>query len=879
MVTERTTPPQERLAAHVDCTKCYLCDKCHFELSRMTVQSADVVDNPVSSGDTTSQVLTFVDSSTGGIDDVGYIPDGIASADATSNTGLDGFLKRPTLIDSRTWTTATTTGALGSVIEPWYLYLNNSVITNKLKNYAFLRAKLCIKIVVNATPFHFGLVRVAYEPSINATNTGDRYGKIRVNPSTSAPYIIPYSQLPGTWVLPADNAGGEIHVPFFRFNNWLPLTSAAAAKTMGNLSYYCAYPLTVASSSGSTSITIDTFAWLEDVELMGSTNELTLQGKDEYDGPISKPASAIATIASRLEDVPVIGRFARATQIGASAIAGIASIFGFTNAPVIDDVHAFVPAPGIHLASSEISTPVQKLSLDPKQELSIDPRMHGLTDKDELAICNIVDKKSALTMQTWSTTDAVGTVLFNSRVSPLLFNKVSINDGGAVERALRVYHTPLSYLAMLFQHWRGDIMFEFTVICTKYHKGRLKISWDPIGSSGTSALPENTVYTTILDIGENNKAVLRVPYHQAYGFLRCRGVTAFNWSSNSTMGTDDRYDNGQLVVSVLTPLMSPVAPQTTGVLVSVYAADNFEFANPRSTLGEAAAGTYKGVPPSFFDVQSADIYDIDAREVTLGDKGSKHPNRYDQHFGERIVSLRTVLHRYSIYDISSMEKQTPSRVSLFTKSYTRLPPSFGYDPNGKSTANKLLVAGTANFNYTPTHPSVYIANMYGAFKGSMNYIVNTSCDLYPYIGDIRVQRITGDTIASDRLGGGNSGINTGTTKSAFLKYMNFQIPYPASGGACFTNTQTNGSINWNCPMMAGVNFNFTDPNYSITGNGKDQTDNECSYLEAYIKQATGNTVTDLVTFTTYAGTGVDYTCLWWLCCPTVDYYAGVPTAP
>lgn len=852
-------------------------------IDSMSVQSADLVDAEVTLdhsaeiGSTkTSEVLTFIDSSTGLIDDEGYKPNPIASLSATKNTSLENFLSRPTLVDTRSWATSDVVGNLYTPIEPWYEFLNNAVIKKKLENYAFIRGKLCIKIVVNATPFHFGLLRVAYEPNVNEAGTGDRQSMLRTNTVSALPYVITYSQLPGTWLYPADNSGGEVHVPFFRYNNWLPLNSAGDARTMGLLYYYIASPLGVASSTASSTLTVETFVWMEEVELSGSTQELTLQAKDEYDGIISRPASAIGSLAKHFEKVPIIGRFARATTIGASAIADVASIFGFTNPPIISDVPGRVPMAGAHLASSQISTPVQKLSLDPKQELSIDPTLHGIGAEDEMSIKSIVERKSALVVDSWATTDGVGTVIFNANVSPLLFGRVEILNGSSQLRANRIYHTPMSYVAGLFQHWRGDIIFDIDVICTKFHKGRLKISWDPLGSGGATALNENTVYTSILDIGENNKASFRVPYHQAYSFLRCRNVTRDNWTVGSSLPSDDEQDNGLLIISVLTPLMSPITPSNVGVLISVRGADNLEFANPASAVG----GDSTKQPPSFFAVQGKDEVDIESNIITFGDIGTKHPDRYALNYGERIVSLRSLLHRYSLYDYSFSTKTADTRCLMWGKSYSRLPPMYGYDPQGYYTAGKILAGtGTAKFNFTPTHPITYVAMMYGAFRGSVNYLVNTSSDLFPYIGDIRIQRITDVTRSSERAGINGNGALTGTSASNFVQYLfQYNGPYAyGTGGAAITNSQTNGTINWNQPQMSTTNFNYTDPTYAMTGNGLDQSARECSYLQVLLKQQTANTSTDTFTITSYAGTGPDFTCLWWLCCPTLDYYSTLPT--
>lgn len=879
VVTKNTTLCSECMATQAKSNKCHCSMDCLLN-SCMLLQAGDVSDLPVNqSSSETSEVVTFVDSSTGQIDDTPFEYSPIASSGVTLNTSLANFLRRPTRIDTRAWTTATTNGILGTVLEPWFLYLNNPVIRNKLNNYAFIRAKLCVKVIINATPFHYGCMRVAYEPNVNASGTGDRVSKVRTNAVTNNTLIVPYSQLPGVWVLPATNSGGEIHVPFFRHTNWLPLKTAANVRTMGTLTYYVAFPLSVASASGSTSVSIDTFAWLEDVELGGSTAELTLQAKDEYDGIVSAPAKAIATAAAAISNLPVIGKFAKATSIGAGAVAGIAHLFGFTNTPVIDDVHAVIPMPGIHLASSEIGTPLQKLSLDPKQELSIDPTMHGVSNTDEMIIDNIIKNKSALVMDGWSTSDAVGSVIFNARVSPALFARVAIDDGGAVTRANRIYHTPMSYLGMMFTHWRGDIVFEIEVICTKFHKGRLKIAWDPIGGGGVAALDENTVFTTILDIGENNKALFRVPFHQAVAWCRTRGITADNWSAGNSMptSTPEFFDNGLFMVSVLTPLMSPVSPQNIGVKISVYSA-SVEYANPRSQLAENSLSC----PPSFFAVQSADVQDVEAAMVTFGDVGVAHPERYALNFGERVASLRTLLHRYSLYDVSSAVPDAATRAFYYAKSYTRHPPMFGYDPNGKSTANKLLTAGTNTFNFTPTHPITYVEMMFGASTGSVNFVANTSCDLYPYIGDVRIQRINDSSFSTWRLGVVSASTAAGTSASNYNRFLNFQGNNnfaAGTGGAAFTNTQINSALNWNYPMMTGVNFNYTDPTTYVNGAVNDQTSRECVALEILVKQDTASTVSKSLSVTTYAGSGPDYNCLWWLCCPTLDYYTSLPVAP
>lgn len=842
----------------------------------MRIQSRDVADDAV--GDMfvereieqTSQVLSFVDASTGLSERVNYVRNPIASGDATVQTELGDFLSRPVVIDSRLWSTSSVSGPLGTIIEPWFLFLNNSVITNKIRNYAFLRAKLCIKVIINATPFHYGLLRVAYEPSTNAANTGACASKIRSNPVTSLSTLVPLSQLPGGWVYPAENGGCEIHVPFFRALNWVPLTSSAEIRTLGTLRYEIAFPLSVASATASNTVTVNTYAWLEDVELSGSTAELALQAKDEYDGPISKTASAVAKVGQSLSSVPVIGKFARATQIGAGAIASIASMFGFTNTPVIDSVHGFMPLPGAHLASGEISTAVQKLTLDPKQELSVDPSLHGIDSTDEMVISNIARRESVLAVVGWDTTAVVGSMLFNANVSPMLFEAVDIQNAG-VTVSTRVYHTPMSYLGMMFAHWRGDVIFTVDVICSKFHKGRLRIAWDPLAGSGATSLPENTVYTTILDIGKTTKASFRVPYHSAWAWLRTRGIARENWSPGSNLPCNPQFDNGTFMISVLTPLMSPITPANVGLKISVRAADNLEYANPRH-LGEGPDTS----PPSFFAVQAKDEVDIQGEEVSFGDTGSSHAERYSLNFGERIVSLRQLLHRYTLYDVLSGPANSATRLVNIIKSFTLNPRMYGYDPNGLSTALGLISGAPTTFNFTPTHPITYVAMMYGGVRGGVNFVSNISLDLMPYVGHLTVERNVTSAQAGNRNGGIVSTLNAGATSSAAARATNLNGTIAGTTGCALTNTQTNGTLSWQYPYMTQANFWYPDPSKAIVGNSADASNRDSVVMRIALKQAVANTTSDLLTVHTYAGTAPDFTCLWWLCCPTLDYYSSIP---
>jgi len=837
-------------------------------------QTSDYVESKTS---TTSENVTFVDSQVVA-EDTSYRKVPIISSSISDGTSLARFLSRPTLIKTHTWSTSQTVGnvSVDAQIKPWSLLANDSVIKNKLQNYAFFRGKLCLKFVVNGTPFHYGAYMISHEP-----NTGHRASRI-AQPSVVANDVrlaTPYSQLPHVTLYPADNASAELHLPFFTNRSWLSIPGTVDFVNMGTLYYYILSPLRVASSSASSSVTIQTYAWFDEVELTGSTSAFALQSGD-FSSTCDTIADAGSKIATATAYVcPEISAGATAISEHASKAARAAEALGFCNLPITEDVRAYTPMPFSQMSTSEISTAVQKLTLSPSQGVSIDPQLVGMEPKDEMAMSYILQKPSILTVAHWSTTEIIGHRAFGAAVSPSLFNLQKV---GSPTKCYTVNHTYMSYLQSMFTYWRGDIIFDIDIICTKFHKGRLLVQWDPV--LGGSVKSVNTVYSTIIDIGETNKVSIRIPFHQRFEFLRARGIIEQTWVTTDTDVTPYfDYDNGVFYISVLTPLVSPITPSSVDIVISVRGAENLELIDPCSQLGETAAS----VPPSFFPIQSKDTVELESTTVTLGDKGSFHKDRHLLNFAEPIVSLRAVLRRYSMYDVSmptyndgdtSSSKGTATQFLRFIKSYSHLSPGFGYDPKGMLDANKIVGSGTAKYTCTNTHPMLYISMMYGGYRGGTNFIINASDGMYSSLVDTRVQRITTSAQGDFALGKTFSIVNSTASRSSTLAWLNKEFTQH-EGGSTYTNDKINPSLSFYLPFMNQYAFNYPNAATCIGGNDFDGSHRTCALVDSIIRQDTANTSCRMTTFTCFAGAGADFTTFYLLCCPTVFYYASFPVVP
>ncbi|APG78892.1 hypothetical protein 2 [Beihai picorna-like virus 49] len=776
------------------------------------------------------------------------------------------------MIDSFTWSTSDVAG-VKKTIKPWHLFLSNTAVKKKIENFGFLRGNLHIKTIINGSPFQYGALRLCYSPLLGFVSD-----KIRTNPSSDMSLKIPYSQQPGFYCYPQSNSGGEMPLRFFYNANWLDITSASDVTNMGTINYVIFYPLQSAVSGGSTSITVRTYAWMTDVELMGATSKFALQSDEYGNGSVSRPASALAALAGRLTEIPIIGTFARATQIGASAVSSIASLFGYTNVPVISDVMPYHPMNAPMLASAQIGVPAQKLTLDPKQELSIDPSPHGLGSEDELSLMYLKTKESLFGETSWTTSDTGGAVLLNARINPMLFGRVELLNPSSVTVGNRVYHTPLSYISALFKHWRGDIIIRVKVICTKFHKGRLKITFDPLNDTSVTNPDENTCYTQILDIGERDDIEFVIPYHQALAWSSVDPSLVDNWNLGNALAPRSKIDNGMFTVRVLNNLVAP-ASGSVGLLFFVRGGENFELANPMAVLGHTSA------PPSFFALQSDDTTDLVPSQVTFGTPTKIIPERYDLNFGECVGSLRVLLHRSQMIETTPMPAGQTQLYCTFRKLYKRMPCTPGFDPSWTATsANKLIAAsGNAPYCYNTMPVMTYIAGMFLGYRGSVTYCVTPSSDKYGFIDDIRAVRLC-DT---DLNGAGNRfiGAYTGSSHSDSVSRKAYHLNVYTNrrdglAGCAITTTRTNGSLLFNFPDYNNRNFSFADPTVYVLGTSKDGTDEQGVALQIKTTKVASSDADDLATITlqTEACAGPDFTCLHFLCCPTLDY-ASINPAP
>jgi len=828
------------------------CDKCCPW--RCQLQSEEVLLAPTVPEMTMSTEVTtsFVDANAGTKVGSGASPLDYELADAQTSSDLASFLARPVRVASTVWSPSDPVGYLSTNFAVWTAFLNNASIKNKLSNYAFVRGNLKLKIVTNASPFLYGSLKVVYRPL--------HQFKGSTITSTFPSSLVPYSQMPGVWITPAHSEGAEFTCPFIWPKSFARTALAAETNALGAIDYIVYNAL--ASANGATSsVTVQMYAWMEDVVLAGPTVGAVLQS-DEYGvGVVSAPASAVAAAASKLTKTPVIGRFAKATEIGASAVSGIAKLFGYTNVPVIEDTKPYRNSPFPSLASAEIGYPHDKLALDAKNELSIDPAIAGLGSEDELAISNFVQRESYLTGVNWPSSASPDTPLFTSVVVPQL----TFATGNVID------FTPPALVANMFRNWRGDMIFRFKFIATAFHKGRVRISYDPQASAlQTTGDTGPFVTNKIIDLGAETDVEFRVPYQQALPWcytLASNQTSLFSTSSTPALTLNETFHNGIISLKVLTALTGPTTTASVGVQVFVRGAENLEFANPSSSSPDLTP----------FTVQSEEYYDHgQPMGDDMGSSTEAATHRALVNFGESVASLRTLMRRHNLLDTIYVPAASANTVGTFRINQTRFPNHYGFDAGGWNQAKGVNVpASTFSFNFVNVLPWHLISNCFLAHRGSANWVFNPSKNSLGIVSRVTRNNLT--------FGSYSNGYVSGASTSTNIIEANYwKNSLATTAGSSLTHTNTTSGHAVVAPSYSPFKFQSTAPGLMTSPAGPSGVSYDGSVYDTlmieYPYDSTNNILTG-VTIERYFGVGADYTLHFFMNCPTLSYMVASAIVP
>jgi hypothetical protein len=668
-----------------------------------------------------------------------------------------------------------------------------------------MRAKLHVKFVINGNGFHYGRLISSYIPLPDEDD-------FTVDRAFFQQDIVQASQRPHLYLDPTTSQGGDMVLPYFWYDNYLSIPQAEW-RQMGDMIIHTLQGLKHANGA-TDSVTISVFAWAEDVALSVPTSTepggLTPQmGKeDEYGkGIISRPASIVARVAGGLRTAPYIGNYARATEIAANAVDSIATTFGYSRPTNLDHISYYRPTVMGNLANVNVPDSCQRLTLDAKQELTIDPTTLGLGPVDEMTINSVACRESYLTQFPWTVSATTEQMLWQTQVTPYTW---AVNLLSAEPEM----HIPACMFAGLpFQNWYGSMKYRFQVVSSNYHKGRIKIVYDPYGFQSNEY---NTNYTYIIDIAEEKDFTVQIGWgsDKPYCTSGAPGAASFVDASTVPYGTIDvpitplNRANGMLRVYVVNELTVPNSTINNDVSMNVFvsAGDDIQFRNPSDVL---EAYSYFSTPQMGFEPQAGIEGDVDETsepskpmeqtvEHTILSPVS-NTDAYDHVFyGESIVSFRSLLKRYSQHAFEippELDGVVEWNLRKLAFPYYR-----GYAPGAITTT------GTAKqYNYARMTMLNYLTPAYTAWRGSLRWKIASINAIISGSNGIAEtpMRVTRD-VASQTYS--NTSVLHGIDQAFALTLL--QGTKPTLTGASYTHDNVCPTLEFEVPFQQTRRFAF-----------------------------------------------------------------------
>jgi hypothetical protein len=561
------------------------------------------------------------------------------------STSMSDFLGRPVSI----FVDEISVGAgFDQVINPWALWSSEPSVRAKLRNFAYFKGNLCLRIAVSGTPFHVGRLMFSYQPY---GDYNDCLGQIvladSTNPLFRPIYLAYLSQSEWCKILPVgENKPLMMELPFispktmFRTFNWSPFATSSGTTFLdferaGTLHIETMASLDAQSASADP-ISIQIYAWATDYGLgVPTATQLDIVTEGEYvTGPVEKFFSGAAHVSAALSSVPYVAPFARASEMISNGFGALASIMGWSRPAVVSEPVLVKNRPYANGAQSIGSETLKRITYDPKQEIAICPQLVA-SDGDDMIIRDMAGRESYFTTFEWDSSDSIlSSPIWLTRVTPQLVTKVMPST---VDNVLP---TAMAYVAQPFHYWRGDIILRFDVVVSAYHRGKLGFYYEPNVSQAAiinSSLSLNKQFFHVMDLQETQSVEFCINWAQPWDWLKLK-------ASGDLIGEyglviDDMnpdYCNGFVGVVPITRLTSPLGGSVDVLVTGRCENLRVAFADSVQLPTERIFTEGLSVDP----VTCVDLVDLKIDDSHIS----------ECHFGEEIFSFRSLIKRYVTVD-------------------------------------------------------------------------------------------------------------------------------------------------------------------------------------------------------------------------------------
>lgn len=574
----------------------------------------------------------------------------------TQDISLSEYLSRPVLISQSVWDIG---ADLLTSFDPVSLFLGDAVIKRKITNYAYLTGTMHVKVIVDGTSFHFGKAIMAYEP----------WGDPNRPPTKRQRTVLPYVSIDAN-----SASGGTLSFNLMHNLNGIDLTKMNSSNQ--RVAYIWLNDINKLEVLGDSSLALNVsvFAWMTDVKFKMTTYVQPLIV--EQSGEVTKKPSELPSTDTwqKICSLPVVGKYLKASSIVAKSGMEVASLFGYSKPTVYNEERKAVPTYSGNLPHCNAIDTSIKLSLDSHNDVYVDSHVANNDRCNDMQITEIVKKEILIQQFEW--------LAESSTTIPL--SRVFVTPCVGFDRDEYIELTPMAHVASMFKYWRGSMKYRIEIVGTPFHRGKLRICYDPFEIGSAVAPRVNESYNHILDLSAAREYSFCVGWGTNYPLLRTQDpaiTTVFQGGSSGVYSS--RFHNGSLCIVPLSPLtigLTGAGASNAKVYVNVYASmdDDAEFALLSDTLIQNRELYISPVAippePARLEEQSLQLSNVPSADKEQGERElclNKVPLHMDDgtimmtHIGERIRSIRQIIKRYSIVDVPTFTRPPSGQLTMF----------------------------------------------------------------------------------------------------------------------------------------------------------------------------------------------------------------------
>lgn len=497
--------------------------------------------------------------------------------------------------------------------------LQNTNVKGKFDGFRYFRADVEFQVYYNAQPFQQGALLCYYIPY-----SGDDKSWSQKHSLTSKSACLSES------VIFENSEPMVLNIPFNHPHGFVDLVDPQHCD-MGqfNLTVYSPLESNIASDT----IYITVFAHFKNVKLYGPTDELrhtlgqepeendylvlepqmakdkkgkTESAQQEEAGIVTQVSGVVHEVSSALEQVPIVGVVAKPISWVAATVNKIASLFGWSKPISVHTTAMYKFAPSRYMTNYNGVDTSNNMGLDADNQLE---NYSFFGKGDPLDFNNIITRPNYIGKFKWETKDDSYHKVFSYDVSPTVgwFLEKQQNNlkEDKYEATFARNVTQMNFAAQFFKLWRGNIVFQLKCIKTKFHSGRLLITWRPGDKSNIARPKLPMTYSFVWELAKQNSISFEIPFLNPKPFLYVETPAEKNLPSSPPLA----FKNGTLEVYVLNKLVasSDAVVDNVNIIIEACAGKDFAFAIPiNPTLYPTALGDIQRIDPDpKFEEQAA----------------------------------------------------------------------------------------------------------------------------------------------------------------------------------------------------------------------------------------------------------------------------------